>query len=396
MPVDSRFLRSADTCYGSDAAPRAPAVLCNLLKGTDVKFNGPRPWDILVHDAETYHRILDKGSLGFGEAYMDGLWDSVQLDELFAHLLGADLDERLHKVPRARLLGAWLVSVARNRLLNRQGRGNVRRMARRHYDIGNDVFEAMLDPTMSYSCGYWRNADTLAQAQRDKLDLICRKLALSPGERLLDIGCGFGALAHYAAAHYGVEVHGVTVSKAQRDWALDYCRGLPVTISLQDYRDVDGSFDKAVSVGMFEHVGAKNYATFFDVVDRALKPDGLLLLHTIGNYLTTDITDAWIEKYIFPYGQLPSAQRIAAALEPAWVIRDWEEFGPDYDRTLMAWWSRFDRAWPGLERRYGETFYRMWKYYLLSCAGMFRCGQARLWQIVVSRRGEQADYRSVR
>jgi cyclopropane-fatty-acyl-phospholipid synthase len=284
----------------------------------------------------------------------------------------------------------------RNTLMNPQSYRRAFQVGEHHYDTGNDIFEAMLDSSMSYSCGYWAEADDLEQAQFNKLDLICRKLELQPGEKLLDIGCGWGGMAKHAAEHYGVEVTGVTVSREQQKLALERCKGLPVEIELKDYRDLTGHFDKVVSVGMFEHVGPKNYATYFDTALRLMKDDGLFLLHTIGDYTTCHGTDAWIEKYIFPNGKLPSARQLAAAVEDRFLIEDWHNFGPDYDKTLMAWWNNFDAAWPELKGNYDERFYRMWKYYLLCCAGMFRAKQGQLWQLVLSKRQRPAVYRSVR
>lgn len=376
------------------AAP--PPLLEQLLEGTGVRFNGGGACDIQVHDPETYRRIMASGSLGFGEAYMDGLWDCQSLDSMLTELLRADINQKIRSLPRLRLLANVAINLAAHRWINGQSQRRAFTVAERHYDIGNDIFKAMLDPTLSYSCAYWAHAPTLQQAQRDKLDMICRKLELKPGERLLDIGCGWGGMARHAAEHYGAEVFGITVSREQLDLARQRCAGYPVTLELMDYRDLTGSFDKIVSVGMFEHVGPKNYADFFAIVQRLLAHDGLTLLHTIGDSMTDAMTDPWIDKYIFPNGKLPSAQQIAAAIEPGLVIRDWHEFGADYDRTLMAWWDNFNRNWPGLRDRYGPRFYRMWKFYLHACAASFRSGQAQLWQIVLTRRGEQSNYRSFR
>lgn len=372
---------------------RPPAALQALAGLAGVRFNGDAPWDIQVHDPVVYREILTRQSLGFGESYMAGHWDCDALDELFHRILRVDVDARVAAWDRWRLLGESL----RQRLRNPQSRDRAFEVGERHYDIGNDVFSAMLDPSMSYSCAYWARADSLDQAQRDKLDLICRKLYLRPGERLLDVGCGWGGLASHAARHYGVEVVGVTVSKEQCALARERCRGLPVRIALMDYRDLDGErFDKAVSVGMFEHVGVRNYPVYFDTVRRMLRDDGLFLLHTIGIHRTTAGLDPWIGRYIFPNGKLPSAAELSAVLDGRFLIEDWHGFGPDYDRTLMAWWRNFDAAWPRLEDRYGPRFYRMWRYYLLSCAGFFRSRQGQLWQLVLSPRERAAAYRSVR
>ncbi len=372
--------------------PAPPRVLLELVAQAGVRFNGDSPWDIQVHDETVYRRILTQGSLGFGEAYMEGLWDCHDLAELFHRLLRADIDEKLGGWVRIRLLG----EILRHRLFNLQSTSRAFQVGEQHYDIGNDVFEAMLDPTMSYSCGYWHQADNLEQAQLNKLDLICRKLELRPGERLLEIGCGWGGLAQHAASHYGVEVVGVTVSREQLQLAQQRCSGLPVRFELMDYRELDGRFDKIVSVGMFEHVGAKNYPAYFDTASRLLGDEGLFLLHTIGSHKTFTTVDPWIDRYIFPNGKLPSARELADVLEGRFLIEDWHNFGPDYDRTLTAWWARFEHAWPGLEAKYGERFHRMWKYYLLSCAGFFRSRQGQLWQLVLSKRGRSGTYRSVR
>ncbi|AKH19149.1 cyclopropane fatty acyl phospholipid synthase [Sedimenticola thiotaurini] len=369
-----------------------PKVLRDLAAEADVHFNGDRPWDIQVFHPSVYRRILLQGSLGFGESFMDGLWTSRRLDETIYRLLSSDLDQRINRRIRLRWMGALL----RNLLFNRQSRKRAFQVGEQHYDIGNDIYTAMLDSTMSYSCGYWPRADSLEQAQRAKLDLICRKLNLRPGLRLLDIGCGWGGLARHAAEHYGVTVDGITVSREQLTLARQRCDGLPVNLQLMDYRDLDGRYDRVVSVGMFEHVGPKNYATFFQTVDRVLDDQGIFLLHTIGEQNDTIATDPWIDKYIFPNGKIPSPQRLIAAFQPGFVLEDWHNFGGDYDRTLMAWWKRFDAAWPSLQGRYDQRFYRMWKYYLHSCAGYFRSRQGQLWQLVLTKRKRPPTYRSLR
>ena len=386
-----------DIRLGTRMAKRAPPrVITELLEPADVRIDGDRPWDIRIHDDSVYDRVIRDGSLGLGESYMAGAWDSERLDETFTRLLRPDLDSALNGIAKARFLLAWL----QQHLLNPQSRNRAFQVGEHHYDIGNDVYIAMLDSRMCYSCGYWAEARTLEDAQRAKLDLICRKLELSPGQRLLDIGCGWGSLSRYAAEHYGVEVVGITVSKEQQRLAQAHCEGLPVRIELMDYRDVPekigGAFERAVSVGMFEHVGVKNYGAYFGGAARMLTDDGLFLLHTIGNNRTIATNDHWIDKYIFPNGKIPSAREIARAIEPVFVIEDWHNFGPDYDRTLMAWWGNFDEAWPRLRARYGDEFYRMWKYYLHCTAGFFRARQGQLWQIVLSKRSRNQIYRSIR
>jgi cyclopropane-fatty-acyl-phospholipid synthase len=371
-----------------------PRALARIAEMADLQFNGSQPWDIQVHDPALYRRILVKWSLGLGEAYMDGLWDAERLDETLFRLMRAGADSCATRAAvRLRDAGRWL----RDRLANRQSIGRAFQVGERHYDLGNLLYRAMLDPTMSYSCGFWRDAQTLEQAQLAKLDLACRKLQLAPGQKVVDIGCGWGGFARYAAENYGVEVLGITISREQQSLARERCRGLPVSIELMDYRALSGRFDRVVSIGMFEHVGTRNYRTFFDVAARVLDEQGLMLLHTIGSRLTTWGNDPWLDKYIFPNGKLPSARQIAEAIEGRFVLEDWHNFGPDYDRTLMAWWQNFDTAWPSLrEHGYDERFYRMWRYYLHACAGFFRAREGQLWQIVLGKRARRGVYRSLR
>ncbi|MEK9721332.1 MAG: cyclopropane fatty acyl phospholipid synthase [Quisquiliibacterium sp.] len=373
-------------------APDPPAVLADLLRIASVKINGSGPADMQVSDERVYREVFARWSLGLGETYMDGLWDCQQLDEFFTRLMSVNLDRQVVGPAKLRMA----VQVLRHRFFNLQSSRRAYQVGEQHYDIGNDVFEAMLDSRMIYSCAYWENASTLEQAQEHKLELICRKLQLKPGQRLLDIGCGWGGLARFAAERYGVSVVGITVSREQQALAIERCKGLPVEIQLIDYREMNGHFDRIVSVGMFEHVGPKNYDAYFGAARRLLDEDGIFLLHTIGVDVTTPQTDPWIDRYIFPNGKLPSAIEISKAVEGRFIIDDWHNFGQDYDRTLMAWWDRFDKAWPELSVRYDERFYRMWKYYLHCCAGFFRSRQGQLWQIILTPRQRKAIYRSVR
>jgi cyclopropane-fatty-acyl-phospholipid synthase len=375
---------------GAGRRPRHPDAAEQLLALADIRVDGDRPWDIRIHHPDTLPRILAKGSLGLGESYMDGWWDCQQLDEFIARVLRARLDEQVGQP-------GLLLATLKARWMNLQTERRAWQVGREHYDLGNDLFEGMLDPYMAYSCGYWVPATTLAEAQEAKLDLICRKLGLRPGMRLLDIGCGWGSLMRFAAERYGVECVGLTVSKEQARRGAELAAGLPVRFELTDYRafNRDGAqrFDRIASVGMFEHVGHRNYGVYFEVARRCLGDDGLFLLHTIGKNHPGTTIDPWIEKYIFPNGSLPAVSEIAAASEGRFVVEDWHNFGADYDRTLMAWHERFEAAWPALRERYGERFYRMWRYYLLSCAGTFRARDNQLWQVVLSPRGVIGGYR---
>ncbi|MBS0970063.1 cyclopropane fatty acyl phospholipid synthase [Chimaeribacter arupi] len=358
-----------------------------MLSMADIEINGSRPFDIKVNHPDFFKRVLQDGSLGLGESYMDGWWECERLDMFFHRVIAAGLERKLphHLKDTLRIAAA--------RLTNLQSKKRAWIVGKEHYDLGNDLFTLMLDPYMQYSCGYWKEAETLEQAQEHKLRMICEKLQLKPGMTLLDIGCGWGGLAAFAARHYGVSVSGVTISAEQQKLAQQRCEGLDVTILLQDYRDLDQQFDRIVSVGMFEHVGPKNYQTYFDVVSRNLKPDGLFLLHTIGANRTDMTVDPWIDKYIFPNGCLPSVKHIAQASEGVFVMEDWHNFGADYDRTLMAWYERFLAAWPQLAERYSDRFYRMFTYYLNACAGAFRARDIQLWQVVFSPHGVEGGIR---
>lgn len=368
----------------------AHACLEKLLHKADITINGDRDSDIAVKDPRFFEHVLFGGSLALGESYMQGWWECRELDTMFFKLLRNQLDRSFCKLlPEAcRRFAA--------RLFNYQTPRRSFEVGQQHYDAGNDLFEQMLDGTMTYSCGYWRDAEDLEEAQRAKLDLICRKLNLQPSMRLLDIGCGWGGLSRYAAQEYGVEVVGLTVSKEQVQRARELCYGLPVEVRLQDYRDLSGQFDAVASVGMFEHVGCKNYRTFIGVVRRLLKPDGLFLLHTIGSNSTVYGCDPWFNKYIFPNGMLPSISQIGRATERQFVMEDWQNFGPDYDKTVLSWYRNFERNWRNLKDRYSNQFFRMWRYYLLSLAGGFRARHLQVWQIVLSPAGSVNGYRSLR
>ena len=366
------------------------AIVEEMLAEAGITINGNQAFDIQVNNPQMFKRVLQEGSLGFGESYMDGWWECERLDMLFSRLLRAGVDERLPKNI------ADIARIAYARLVNRQSRKRAWQVGKEHYDIGNDLFSRMLDPYMQYSCGYWKQATTLAQAQQDKLQMICEKLQLKPGMTLLDIGCGWGGLAQYAAQHYCVKVFGVTISAEQQKMAQQRCAGLDVEILLQDYRDLHQQFDRIVSVGMFEHVGPKNYDTYFSVAARNLRPDGLFLLHTIGSNQTDLNVDAWIDKYIFPNGCLPSVKHIADASEGRFVMEDWHNIGADYDRTLMAWLENFKRAWPELAADYSERFERMFTYYLNACAGAFRSRNIQLWQVLFSPKGVEGGVRVYR
>ena len=371
-----------------------------LLASGGIQINGKNPWDIQVHDDRLYKKVLTQGNLGLGEAYMDGWWDCRQMDELFFRIRKNYLREQLPTSQLWRLAPFFLEQLFFNT-------GNAIKafiVGEHHYDIGNNLYEKMLDKRMVYTCGYWENASNLEDAQEAKLDLVCKKIGLEKGMTVLDIGCGWGSFAKFAAERYGARVVGITVSEEQAQLATERCAGLPIEIRMEDYRDTKGVFDRVVSLGMFEHVGYKNYRTYMKKVHSLLNNDGMFLLHTIGSNKSLILGDSWMVKYIFPGGMLPSVKQIGRSTENLFVMEDWHNFGADYDKTLMAWFENFDKNWGELKKSKwidekfngdADRFYRMWEYYLLSMAGVFRARYTQLWQIVLSKKGVIGGYKRI-
>ena len=365
-------------------------IIERLFSEAEIKPNGGNDYDPQINDSRFYKRVLQEKSLGLGESYMDGWWDCKSLDQFFYRILGADIDKKVRNNPRLLASYAW------NTVTNSGRKSKAFEVAERHYDIGNELYRAMLDKHLTYTCGYWKDAHNLEEAQNAKLELVCRKINLKPGQKVLDIGSGWGCFIKYASENYGAEADGITVSKEQKALADEMCCGIPARTHLRDYRDIDGQYDHVVSLGMFEHVGQKNYRTFMKAVNRVLNDDGLFLLHTIGGNKSMSGSDPWITKYIFPNSMIPSMAQITKAIEGLFVLEDCHSFGPDYDKTLMAWSTNFCGHWPEFKDKYDERFYRMWTYFLLSCAGSFRARKNQLWQLVLSKRGVPGGYHSVR
>jgi len=371
----------------------AERVVRELFEEVGIHIGGDAPHDPTIHDPRFYRRLLAEGSLGLGESYVEGWWDTESVDGFIFRILSGRLERRARRHPRA------ILHALHARLFDTQSRGRASRDVRSHYERGLDLFGIMLDSSMAYSCGYWREAQTLEEAQRAKLDLVCRKLALQPGMTFLDIGCGWGSLLHHAAAHYGVRAVGITLSPEQAEVARKRCAGLSVEVRVMDYRDLQGGlamsrrgvelFDAVASVGMFEHVGSRHYRGYMEAVDRSLARSGISLLHTIAGNEQTPHIDPWLSRYIFPGSNLPALSQIAEAAEGIFLIEDVHNFGPDYDLTLLAWNDRFEEGWPKLREEYGEPFRRLWRYYLLSCAGAFRARFTQLFQVVLTRPGEE-------
>ena len=369
-------------------------IVKSLLWDTGITLNGNAPSDPQIHNEAFYRRVLQHGSLGLGESYLEGWWDCESLDQFFYRVLVANLDSRVKN--------DWgvMFNIALNFVLNAGRKSKAFEVGQKHYDVGNDLYGAMLDKRLTYTCGYWNSpagkAKNLDEAQEAKLDLVCKKIDLRPGQKVLDIGSGWGSFMGYAVEKYGVNALGITVSKKQKELADNRYKNLPVETRLQDYRDLKEKFDKIVSLGMFEHVGYKNYTTFMKVVYNSLRDNGLFLLHTIGGNRSVKGNDPWIEKYIFPNSTLPSIKQIGQSIEGLFVMEDWHNFGVDYDLTLMAWHKNFEDNWDKLKSNYDDKFYRMWRYYLLVCAGTFRVRKNQLWQIVLSKKGVTGGYQSIR
>ncbi|MGH9484407.1 MAG: cyclopropane fatty acyl phospholipid synthase [Terriglobales bacterium] len=349
----------------------------SFLAPAGIELNGGHDCDLTVHNPGFFARVLRHGSLGLGESYMDGWWDCPRLDELFCRIFAAKLD----RMASRNLRGLALTAVSA--LFNQQTKSKSPQVARRHYDAGNELFQQMLDRRMVYTTGLWENAGDLNQAQEAKLDFVCRKLELQPGMRVLDIGCGWGSFAKFAAEKYGVRVDGVTLSQQQAALGQSLCKGLPVALRVQDYRDITERYDRVVSLGMFEHVGHKNYRQYFETAHRCLAPGGRMYLATIGSNHTVRSTDPWIERYIFPNSHLPSIQQIGAAVEDRFALVEWHNWAADYDRTLMAWHANFAAQWQRWVDSYSERFCRMWNFYLLSSAAAFRSRHLQVWQILL-------------
>lgn len=351
-----------------------------LLSLADIEVNGRNPWDIQIKNPDTYKRSIIDGHLGLGESYMEGWWDCDDLEEFFYRILDAKIDKKI--IPPILIFGKIIGAV-----FNMQKSSRVFDVANTHYNLDVDLFEAMLGRKMIYSCGYWKEATNLDDAQEAKLKLIFDKLELKEGESVLDIGCGWGGAAMFAAGRYNTKVRGTTISIGQAEEARKRTKYSNVNIDFIDYRNITGKYDKIYSIGMFEHVGYKNYRSYFEVVNRCLKRDGLTLLHTIGTNTPSTAGDPWTNKYIFPNGMLPSASQITKAYEGLFVLEDWHCFGYDYSLTLKEWFKNFDVYWDKMLFKKDDTFYRMWKYYLLSFSGAFRSRNIQVWQILLSKEG---------
>lgn len=329
-----------------------------------------------------WNRFLKEGLFGLGEEYIKGNWQVERLDELIVHLI----ENYAHTQSKWNI--RILAYLAHSVLFNPQSGRGAFVVGERHYDLGNDLYRAMLDSSMSYTCGVWRGGQSLEDAQRMKLRTICEKLELSPGMRVLDIGCGWGNFAELAAQEYGARVVGLTISKEQAQFARERCKDLPVEIRLQDYREFSEPVDRVVSIEMIEAVGRKNLGRFYDTITRSLAPGGLFVLQAISaesfnsrSNVFLDQYVLWLLRHIFPNGYLPRPSDLVGPLTKGFSVEHQESFGHDYARTLLAWKENFDRNWPSLKAKYGERFWRIWQYYLQGCRAFFLTGRCNVYQL---------------
>lgn len=375
-------------------------TITQLFKELDI-VNGR---DIVVHDDRFYEKVLRQQTRGLGESYVNGWWDTPDITKLIITVIRGLPQIRKHlKINLSLIFSQFAGS-----FYNRQAKQRNARDVQAHYDIGNELYEIMLDKNMVYSCAYFQDPLwTLEQAQEAKIDLVYRKLHI-PNQgigtdpvRVLDIGCGWGFGLIHGARYYNIEGVGLTLSQNQFESGQRLTKKLPVEIRLQDYRDLpdEEKFDAIFSIGMFEHVGRKNYSQLMHVVEKHLKPNGLFLLHTIGTAKPGPL-EPWMNKYIFPGAYLPSRTLISESTEKLFVLQDFQNFGLHYARTLEEWYQRFMKGWPILRdlrpELYTDRFFRMWKYYLLSSAAGFYTGRNDLWQFVFSKQPLDHVYQAVR
>lgn len=362
-----------------------------LFDAAGIGVEGKQTSDILVKDVRFYDRLLREASIGLGESYMDEWWECEALDVFIEKLLRIDIQAKIENNLRLKLLALQAL------VTNMQSRARASQVAEKHYNIGNDLYKVMLCKRMVYTCGYWKHATNLDDAQEAKLELICRKAQLKPGMRVLDLGCGFGGFAAYAAEKHGCQVVGLTISTEQQKYGSTYARerGLPVDIRVQDYRTATGSYDAVVSIGMLEHVGWKNHRALMEVVHRCLRPEGVAVLHTIGANYAQRHGIPFFEKHVFPNAASPSIGQLGKAIDNLLVLEDLHNIGPDYHPTLIAWWNNFEAGYPSLDHaKYDRRFYRMWRFYLFAGAGSVAARDSQLYHLVLTHKGRaQPDCR---
>jgi cyclopropane-fatty-acyl-phospholipid synthase len=357
----------------------ARVIVEKAFASAGVAINGQNPCDISVKDDRFYRAVLQKGSLGLGESYMDGWWSCDDLEEMASRMIGSGLYKFSLRMP------IYLLPNLRDNVFNQQSKEMSLRVADRHYAMGNEMFFGFLGKHKNYSCGYYSGTGDLDEAQRLKLDKVCKLLDLQPGDRLLDIGGGWCEFARYAATHYGCEVVSINITDEQIAFAREYCKGASVEVRKCDYRDITGRFNKIAVLAMLTHVGRKNYRKFLEIAHGALEPHGTLLIESVGGHKSHSNCEAWIDKYIFPGGVVPCLSQIDAAASGLFQRTVTDEFGSSYVLTLRAWHRNLIQAWSAHEGRYGERVRRMFEYFFLTTAGSFRARYLLHWHILLKK-----------
>ena len=350
-----------------------------MLARAGVSIGGKESCDIQVADQRFYRVVLTQGSLGLGEAYLRGWWTCNDLEELSYRLIQSGLYKA------SLLLPLPLVADLVHATFNQQSKEKSLRVAVQHYSLGNDIFLSFLGSYHNYSCGYYLETDDLDEAQRLKLEKGCRLLDLRPGDRVLDVGGGWGEFARYAATHHGCQVTSINIADEQIKFAKEYCKDASVEVRRCDYRDITGRFDKIMVMAMLTHVGYKNYRQFMEIMARCLEPGGMMLIESVGGHKSMKNCEPWINRYIFPGGVLPSLRQIDAAIAGLFSRKVLDEFGSSYVHTLRAWNRNFLQAWPAHQCRYDERVRLMFEYFFQTVAGAFRAGYLLHWHILLQK-----------
>lgn len=374
---------------------RYGALTFVLPSGREILIKGDQPGPharLVVHDFRFVRRVLTAGDIGFAEGFMAKEWETPDLSTLLKAFT-----QNLDRLTRL-LTGNPMVIAANTvaHIFHRNSRRGSKRNIHAHYDLGNRFYEAWLDPSMTYSAARYRDgATTLAAAQHQKYASLARGMDLRAGHKVLEIGCGWGGFAEFAAKEVQAKVTAITISQAQHDYAKARMarEGLNdrVDVQLIDYRDVRGQFDRVASIEMFEAVGERYWPAYFDKIHEVLKPGGQagLQIITIRDDLFKDYRRRpdFIQKYIFPGGMLPSAQGLDAVINKAGLTRTWiDRFGEDYARTLHEWTERFVQAWDRIQPQgFDERFRRLWLFYLGYCEAGFATGRTDVIQLGLSR-----------
>lgn len=369
----------------TDPRKYGAALQVNFWDGDNLHIgNRPAQATLAFRAPIALKRLLKEGSLGFGEEYMRG---NIEIEGDMQHLIRVGLNSGLD-TQNLPLQAKLAVALLRLQSSNTKARSATN--IQRHYDLGNDFYRLWLDPSMTYSCAYFKDEErSLEQAQADKYEHICRKLHLKKGESLVDIGCGWGGMLIYAAKHYGISGVGCTLSQQQYEYACARIKeenlAGQISIRLEDYRDLRGQFDKVVSIGMFEHVGKKYHATFMQKIRELLNPGGFGVLHCITKD-TPEKCDPWINKYIFPGGEIPAANDVVQLLgDGDFILKDMENLRRHYAMTLREWSKRYEQVVPAVETSFGSHFVRMWRTYLNFSEAAFCCGKLHLHQFLFTR-----------